>query len=83
MHIQEDMMLTDDQIKYMRDRFLGWKLPGDFRPDCGIQFDAFAAQKLNASNGKYEPNGTNLFDAQQAEQMIRHMLDGLPENSTR
>ena len=28
--------ITDEQIKYMRDRFLGWKLPEGFNPDGGI-----------------------------------------------
>ncbi len=71
-------MLTEEQIKYMRDRFLGWRLPEDFRPDGGVQFDADAAKKFNPNNLRYEPSGTNLFDAGQAEQMIRYMLDGLP-----
>ena len=66
------------RIKHMVNRFLGWKLPANFRPDCGIQFDAEAAQKLNPRNGLYEPNGTNLFDATQATEMVKHMLEGLP-----
>ena len=33
-------MLTDEQIKYMRDRFLGWKLPENFNPDNGIRTPA-------------------------------------------
>ena len=70
--------MTEAQIKHMVDRFLGWRLPEDFRPDCGIQFDADAAKKLNPRNGRYEPNGTNLFDYNQAEAMVRHMLTGLP-----
>jgi hypothetical protein len=61
-------------IKHMVDRFLGWKLPENFRPDCGIHFDADAAKKLNPRNGRYEPNGTNLLDATQAQAMVRHML---------
>jgi hypothetical protein len=28
---------------------------------------------------KYEPSGTNLLNAQQADAMVRHMLDGLPD----
>jgi hypothetical protein len=27
---------------------------------------------------KHEPVGTNLFDAMQATEMVRHMVDGLP-----
>lgn len=69
--------MTEDQIKHMVDRFLGWKLPEDFAPDCGISFDANAAIKLNPRNGKYEPIGTNLFTATQADAMVRYMLEGL------
>lgn len=66
-------MFTDEQIKYMRDRFLGWKLPENFNPDGGI---SFAKKPYNHVN---EPYGTNVFDAQQAEQMIRYMIDGMPQ----
>lgn len=69
---------TDEQIRYMVMRFLGWKLPKDFRPDCGIKFDADAAKKLNPNNATYEPSGTNLFDSGQADDMVRFMVDGIP-----
>jgi hypothetical protein len=72
--------MTEEQIKHMRDRFLFWKLPADFRPDCGIHFDADAAKLLNPRNSRYEPMGTNLFDATQADGMVRFMLEGLPES---
>ena len=72
-------LMTEEQIKYMRDRFLGWRLPEDFRPDGGVQFDADGAKKLNPNNHRYEPSGTNLFDDQQAEAMIRFMLEGMPQ----
>lgn len=77
------MLLTDEQINHMRDRFLGWKLPENFNPDGGIKFDADGAKKLNPSNARYEPSGTNVFDAQQVEAMIRFMLEGLPETATK
>lgn len=70
--------MTEAQIKHMVDRFLGWRLPKDFRPDCGINFDADAAKKLDPRNLQYEPNGTNLFDARQAEAMVLHMIGDLP-----
>lgn len=70
--------LSGDQIKHMVNRFLGWKLPENFHPDCGINFDADAAKKLNPRNGRYEPNGTNLLDYAQAMAMVRHMIEGLP-----
>ena len=50
-------------IKEVANRFLGWKLPKDFSPDCGISFDK-----------KHEPVGTNLFTATQAEEMVRFIL---------
>ncbi len=70
--------MTEAQIKHMVSRFLGWRLPDDFNPDCGIQFDADGAKKLNPRNARYEPVGTNLFSADQARAMVRYMLDGLP-----
>ena len=72
--------MTEDQIKHMVDRFLAWKLPEHFRPDAGISFEP----RYNVGNihgwpeGKHEPSGTNLFDATQATEMVRYMLDGLP-----
>jgi hypothetical protein len=66
--------ITEDQIKRMVDRFLCWRLPDDFSPDCGIHFDAEAPTKLHSANRRYEPVGTNLFTAHQAEAMVRHML---------
>jgi hypothetical protein len=62
--------MNEKQVQHMVDRFLGWRLPSDFAPDCGISF-------------KQLPNhstiGTNLFDATQAAAMVRYMADGLPE----
>lgn len=75
-HLESKPAGPDGLIKRMVDRFLGWRLPENFRPDCGIQFDADAAKKLNPRNHRYEPMGTNLFDATQAEAMVRYMIDG-------
>jgi hypothetical protein len=72
---------TEAQIKAMVDRFLGWKLPADFRPDAGISFTPEHSVEFMASQGKppmrHEPSGTNLFDARQADAMVRHMLAGV------
>ncbi len=69
--------MTEDQIKHMANRFLGWKLPENFSPDNGISFEP----KCNVGT-RYEvdnnPTGTNLFDATQAEAMVRHMAEGMP-----
>lgn len=70
--------MTDDQIKHMIDRFLSWRLPDDFRPDGGVQFDPDGATKLDPRNRRYEPSGTNLLNYAQAKAMVLHMLDGLP-----
>ncbi len=71
-------MLTEAQIKHMVDRFLGWRLPKNFRPDGGISF------KADYNEGspwpmRNEPTGTNLFDATQAMEMVRCMVEGMPE----
>ena len=31
--------MTDEQIKHMANRFLGWPIPENFNPDGGISFD--------------------------------------------
>jgi len=69
--------LTDKQIKHMTNRFLQWRLPDHFCPDGGISFEADFNQHT-AYPAKHTPIGTNLFTVAQAEDMIRHMLDGLP-----
>lgn len=69
--------MTDDQIKHMVNRFLGWKLPADFNPDAGISFKA-EYNEHSAHPMRHEPIGTNLFTAIQADAMVRHMLDGMP-----
>lgn len=75
--------MTEAQIKYMVDQFLRWKLPEHFRPDAGISFEPEFNVEYNALRGlppqRREPVGTNLFDATQADAMVRHMLDGLPD----
>jgi hypothetical protein len=75
----KDNPMTDDQIKHMVNRFLGWRLPENFQPDAGISFNP----EYNVAQGKpparYQPIGTNLFTADQAEAMIRYLIEGLPE----
>ena len=73
-----NVMLTEDQIKHMVDRFLGWRLPKNFNPDAGISYE----------RPNYHPSvdatlsGTNLFDASQAAGMVRYMIEGLPDPAT-
>jgi hypothetical protein len=71
--------MTEEQIKYMVDRFLGWKLPENFCPDAGISFKA-TFNEHTAHPMKHEPSGTNLFDATQADAMVRYMLEGMMPN---
>ena len=55
-------------ISKMVDKFLCWKLPQDFSPDCGISFDGRKDDELNRN--KTWPIGTNLLTATQAKQMF-------------
>ena len=78
--------MTDDQIKHMTNRFLMWKLPENFNPDGGISFkptfnDSPEAMKMLGITEpmKHNPSGTNLLGYTEAEAMVRHMLEGLPQ----
>lgn len=64
--------MTEEQIKHMINRFLAWKLPEDFQPDAGIKYDK------SKHHPNHPPVGTNLLTATQAEEMIRHLVEGLP-----
>lgn len=71
--------LTDEQIKYMVSRFLGWRLPKNWNPDNGISY-----QRPNYAHAPADhdwPTGTNLLDADQAYWMVRHMAAGMPSQS--
>ena len=68
--------MTEDQIKHMVERFLGWRLPEPWHPDGGISY-----QRPNYAHAPAPhdwPTGTNLFDYDQARAMVLHMLEGLP-----
>lgn len=73
--------MTDDQIKYMVDRFLMWKLPEHFSPDAGISFKPTFNEHAPGGPQKHQPVGTNLLSADQATAMVRHMIQGLPPRS--
>jgi hypothetical protein len=62
--------MTEAQIKYMVDRFLNWKLPPTFSPDCGIDYKSLPSGS--------RPVGTNVFNATETDAMVRHMIDGMP-----
>lgn len=69
--------MTEEQIRYMVDRFCAWRLPENFRPDGGVSFEPIA-NPGTPYEYKRDPSGTNLFDATQARAMVLHMIDGLP-----
>src|ERR1700679_2087141 len=64
--------MSEEQIKHMVNRFLGWKLPENFAPDAGISY-------TKPENPVWSPTGTNLFDATQATAMVNYMLEDLPK----
>jgi len=68
--------MTPEQIKHMVDRFLGWRLPNPWNPDNGIIYKR--PNFMHAPADHDWPTGTNLFDATQAEAMVRYMLEGMP-----
>lgn len=62
-------------VPMLVDRFLGWKLPDDFAPDCGITFKRESDYEHPVyGRTKYEPVGTNLLTAVQATAMFEHLL---------
>ena len=63
-------------IKVMVNRFLGWSLPEDFNPDCGISFD-------NRPEGYSWPTGTNLLNAGQAKAMFEYCCEALDGEDNR
>jgi hypothetical protein len=74
--------LNDDQIKHMVERFLQWNLPENFNPDGGISFEP-VGNAGTQHEYKRAPVGTNLFDATQAEAMVRYMVEGMPTSTAK
>lgn len=72
-------MLTENQIKHMVNRFLGYKLPENFNPDGGVSFERFG-NKGTSHQYRREPSGTNLLDATQADAMVRYMITDMPKD---
>lgn len=73
---KEILTMTEAQIKHMVNRFLAWKLPENFSPDAGISFKKTFNDHTDHPM-KHDPSGTNLFDATQADAMVRYMIEGL------
>lgn len=59
--------MKDAEIDKMVNRFLCWRLPEDFAPDCCVKFTPEDHPNL-------WPTGTNLLTASQARKMVLHML---------
>ena len=70
--------MTEDQISEMVNRFLNWKLPKDFWPDAGISFKPTKPYDGDEYGNSWWPAGTNLLTADQAREMIVHMLAESP-----
>ncbi|MFT4115443.1 hypothetical protein [Bradyrhizobium sp.] len=70
--------MKHEQLKHLVDRFLSWHLPTDFNPDGGIGYSRPVYATREAADNHQMPTGTNLFDASQAYQMVRHMVEGMP-----
>ena len=72
--VQAVPAVTDEMVS----RFLRWKLPRGFYPDGGITF---------SMKGRYEgfplpdcwPIGKNLLTADQAREMLEHVLAAAPK----
>lgn len=76
----KEEVMTKEQIEYMVQRFLSWRLPESFNPDGGISFKRTFNEHLPSGPCKHEPSGTNLLDHQQATAMVQHMIDGMPKS---
>lgn len=64
----------EPQIGAMVDRFLAWKLPADFSPDCGISFKRVYNESSPFGPRNHEPIGANLLTKDQARAMLEHVL---------
>ncbi len=76
------IILTDEMINYMADRFCGWPLPDGFNPDGGVSYERFG-NKGTDREFRRDTTGTNLLSHEQAKEMIRYMVEGFkPEWAT-
>lgn len=68
---RDGINVSTEVTKDMVDRFLSWRLPNGFSPDCFITFD-----REGANRNSSWPIGTNIFTAEQAKDMLQHVLSG-------
>jgi len=78
---ERDARMNDEMLKAAVDRFLSWKLPATFHPDCGISFDGRGKDARGFDKGW--PVGTNLFTADEARAMLAHCLEYLAADPSR
>jgi len=57
-------------VEEMARRFLGWRIPDSFSPDCYVMFDRERAKANNSW-----PIGTNIFSLDEAMNMVNYLLD--------
>ena len=53
--------MTDEQIKHMTERFLGWRLPEPWYPDNGISFEPIGNKGIEGAEYRRNVSGTNLY----------------------
>lgn len=61
--------VTDEMVT----RFLQWRIPDDFHPDGGINFNRAYAEEYGEMCW---PTGTNLLHAGQAKAMLEFVING-------
>lgn len=81
---EEKKVFSEEEKKAMVSRFLNWKLPEHFNPDGGVVFartyngwdsdTGTVVSKTRQHGDPFWPVGTNLFTADQAREMVEHML---------
>jgi hypothetical protein len=71
--------VTKAQIEYMVSRFLSWKLPSPTSRPTRESASRRRSTRTRLGPADTSPTGTNLFDATQAEAMVRHMTEGMPK----
>lgn len=73
------MNTTEKLLDNLVNAFLCWPVPKDFAPDAGISFNPGPTQHLPHC----WPGGTNLFTADQAKAMLKHLFAQLPQDNLR
>lgn len=66
---------TDEQVRHLVNRFLCYPFPPDLNPDGGI---SYGRSETSIKFNHPGPVGTNLLTAEQADAMVRYMVEGLP-----